>query len=219
MISVLFHGADGAVGELVGSPLYRMLPGHLAGLLAVVLLPVAVLLVRRRAGKGGEEAGRLTAGYRQLPAHERLAAWLLLVSAAVHLGLVFGGGHTVLGVLFALDAAALLVVVRRLLLGLRWRLLAGLLLTGSILAYAMTVMAAEPPDQVGLATKLVELAALGIVLMPRRPGSLCRLAGSSAIVSLVVATGLAAWLGAFAAAERARAGHHGAVPEPGRSCI
>jgi hypothetical protein len=142
--------------------------------------------------------------------------WTLLAAAAVHPGLVSGHGRPVLGLLLLLDAALLLVVLRRLLLGRPWRLAAALLLTGSVLAWAVAVVAAELPDQAGLATKLVELAALAVVLRPRRATRPRRLAASAATVGLVVLTGLAAWTGAFAAAERGRGdGHHGPAAAPG----
>lgn len=202
MTAVLMHAATD-VHSSVGSPLYRVLPHHVPGLVAGLLLPGALWLVLRRRAA------------RRLRADELFAAWLLLVSAGVHAGLVVGEEEPVLELLFALDAVALVVLTRRLLRGRSWRLPAGLLLSGSIVAYAVAVLADEPPDQVGLATKLVELAALAVVLTPRRPTRLRRFAASSATVSLVVVMGLAAWVGAFAAAERGGGGHHGAVPMPG----
>lgn len=202
MTPVLMHAAA-EVHSSIGSPLYRVIPQHVPGLVAGLLLPGALWFLLRRGNP------------RQLRADERFAAWLLLVSAAVHAGLVVGEERLVLELLFALDAVALVAVTRRLLRGRAWRLPAALLLSGSIVAYAVAVVADEPPDQVGLATKLVELAALGVVLTPRRATRPRRLAASSATVSLVVLTGLAAWVGAFAAADRSGGGHHGPMPMPG----
>jgi hypothetical protein len=213
---ILLHLDTAAHGpSTVGNPLYHVLPDHVPGLVAVAVLPVAVWLIGWLARQGGLAAA-VVAGYRPLPAHERFVAWMLLVSAAVHLGLALGAEPPMLGALFVLDAALLLGVLRRLLLGHRWRLAAALVLTGSVLAYVVAIVAAEPPDQAGLATKLVELAALAVALRPRRATRPRRLAASAATVSLVVVTGLAAWAGAFATAERGgHDGHHGPAPAPG----
>jgi hypothetical protein len=196
-------------GAAGGSPLYQVADGHAAGLAAVALVPVAIWLLRRR-------TDGLGAGYRALAANRRALVWLLMVTAAVHLGLVVDGHSPVLRVLFGLDAALLVEVTRRILLGLRWRRLAAVLLSGSLLAYAVVVVASEPPDQVGVATKLVEIAALALVLRPAKPTLVRRTLASAGTVALVVSMGLVAWIGAFAAAERgATDGHHGAVPMPG----
>jgi hypothetical protein len=205
----------GAAGPTLGSPLYRVLPDHLPGLLALGPGLLAVGLVRRRARAGGRLTSWLAGGYRALPADRRFLAWLLLATAAVHLGLVAGEPRPGLAVLFALDGLAFLEVVRRLLLGRRFRRWAALLLVGSILAYCIAVLADEPPDQVGVVTKLIEIAALALVMRPLRATLPRRLLASGATTFLVVATGLAVWAGAFAAASRAGGGHHGGAPEPG----
>lgn len=215
MNALLAHaGSSVADVEVVGSPLYRVLPDHMPGLLAAALVPIVFWLVRLRGRRGGRRTAPLLDGYRQLPANERFLTWLLGVSAAVHVGLVLGESEPALELLFALDAALLLIVARRLVLGRRYRLPAGLLLTGSIVAYAIAVIADEPPDQAGLATKLIELTALGLVLRPMRQTRPRQLLASAGTVSLIVVVGLAAWTGAFAAAERG-GGDHGAVPMPG----
>ena len=199
----------------IGSPLYRVVPHHAPALVAAALVPVALWLTARRGDTGGRIAAPLVDGYRRLPAQNRLLVWLLLVTAVVHVGLIPGEERPVLRLLFALDAAALLVVARRLVLGRRWRLLCALLLLGSVLAYGVAVVASEPPDQVGLATKIVELAALAVVLRPARPTRRRRLGASTATVALVLIAGVTAWAGAFAAASRGAHGHHGLAPAPG----
>ena len=98
------------------------------------------------------------------------------------------------------------------------------LLLGSIGAYWVSAIGGEPPDQVGLATKLGEILALAIVLRPapsRRWRKLRSIAGSVAIGLLVVLTATSSWVGAFrasAAEPGAVAGHHvhgGSVAPPG----
>ena len=153
----------------------------------------------------------------QAVAAHRFVLWLLTATAAIHAGLALGHEWSFLTVLFAADAVALAIVVRRIVLGRTWRLAAGALLLGGVLAYSVSLVAGHPPDQVGLATKLVELAALAVVLRPqRRPTAARTLVGSTTVVALVVVTGLAAWIGAFVASEAAADGSHhdGAMPFP-----
>ena len=94
-------------------------------------------------------------------------------------------------------------------------------LGGSIVAYWLA-MAGEPPDQLGLATKLGEILALAIVIRPAmRPRRLAPFARGLAICLLVIGTAATSWFGAFrasAAEPGAVAGHHvhaGSVPPPG----
>lgn len=205
----LHAGSAAELSGSVGSPLYRMLPDHLPGVIAVALVPAAVWVLSR-------SRSRLGIGYRGLPAHLRLLCWLLLTTAAVHLGLILGGHRPALQLVFVLDSAALLAVTRRLLLGGRWRRPAAALLAASILAYAVVSVQSEAPDQVGMATKLVEIAALAIVLRPRRSTRLRQALASTATVTLVVLTGLAGWLGAYKATERGGSeGHDGRAALPG----
>ncbi len=110
--------------------------------------------------------GAVVAGYDALAPLHRFAFWLLAATSAAHLGLALGHGGPGLRLLFLLDAVLLAEAARRLALGRRWRLLAGLLLSGSIVAYWAAVLGGEAPDQIGLAMKLVEITALAVVLRP-----------------------------------------------------
>jgi hypothetical protein len=210
--------ADGAAAlsqpAQEGSPLYSVLPEHLPGLLAVALVPLLAVILRWSGARGGARTSALVSGYRTLPSDERFLVWLVASTAAVHLGLIAGEWPRPIALAFLADALALLFVLRRLLLGGRWHRLARLVLFASIAAYAVSLVAGEPPDQAGLLTKLIELAALGIALGPQRDGALRRLASSAATVSSVLVVGVAAWLGAFVAAE-GEGGHHGNVAPPG----
>ena len=196
---------------MIGSPLYHVSAEHLAGVLALVALPIVVWLLRRK-------------GADRLAPIEWLLVGLLLGSAAIHVGLVVGNDHGFgIGMLFVADAALLIVIARRVLQGSRAGRLGAAVLLGSIVAYWLA-MVGEPPDQLGLVTKLGEILALAIVVRPA-PSARVRALGSVArglaICLLVVGTAASSWVGAFrasAAEPGAVAGHNvhsGSVPPPG----
>ena len=192
-----------------GSPLYQVGAEHLAGAVALIVVPIALWLLHRRS------AHRLTP-------IEWLLVGLLLGSAAIHVGLVIGNDHgPVVGLLFVVDAALLVVIARRVLRGSRPGRLGVAVLIGSIVAYWLA-MVSEPPDQLGLATKLGEILAVAIVIRPAvRPHTLVGFTRGLAICLLVIGTATTSWFGAFrasAAGPRAVAGQHGhagSVPPPG----
>ncbi len=205
-------------GRVIGSPLYSTLPEHAPALIAAALVPAGMWFVGRMASRGRPGPLRLVRGYQALPSSRRFLVWMLALTASIHAGLVVGHEPSFESLLFLADAVALFAVGRALVVGARWRLPAAIVLPASILAYAVASFGGSAPDQVGLATKLVELAALTIVLTPQRDRRLRRLAGSVAIVSLVLVTGMSAWAGAFiaAAGEGGRGAHgSGAAPAPG----
>jgi hypothetical protein len=194
---------------MIGNPLYALDPDHVLGLLLVPLLAVCGWLTLRYRPS-------LLGGYRRLPALYRLEAWLLAITAVVHVGLVFTHGEPLLEVLFVADAAWLLAVLRRLLLGRTWRRPTAIVLSLTIGAYWIAMLGGEPPDQVGLLSKLVELAALAIVLWPTSVARWRAVGGTAIIVTLVFATSLTTWLGAFRAAGGTEHAHvAGAIPPPG----
>jgi hypothetical protein len=206
-----------AAAEVVGSPMYDMAAEHGLAVAAVALLPVAAWLAR---AFGGPRVARVVAGYDSLPPLHAFAFWLLAVTAAVHLGLAVGHGGPGLRLLFLLDAILLAAAARRLAVGRSWRLPAGVLLMGSLASYWLALLGGEAPDQVGLATKFVEITALAIVLRPADARHRIRgWAASTATVGLVVVAASAAWIGAFAAAGGVTGHTHdhgaGAVPGPG----
>jgi len=211
-----------AVGPGGGNPLYGIDPDHAPAVIAALLLPVVVLGLQQLAAGGSRRAVAIRDGYLALRADRRLVAWVLAASAIVHLGLGFVHGEPGLRLAFLADAAVLGLATRGLLLGRRWRAMATLGLAGGIVAYGLTLIGGEAPDQVGIATKLVELLALGLVLRPRDGARIRGLAATAMTVALVVGIGLSAWVGAFrvSAVEDAVVmpgghGHGGAVPPPG----
>jgi hypothetical protein len=212
MTGTLAFLLDHALSPSVGNPLYRVVDEHVPALVAAALVAPGFWWVRRRARRGAPWASELARGYRALPATLRFTTWMLALSAAVHAGLAVGHPASGFTVLYLLAAAVMVAVVRRLFTGRPWRFRAALVLTTSILAYSITRWTGDPPDEVGLATKLVELAALAVVLTPEPGRRFRRLAGSAGVVSLVAVTGVSAWVGAFVAASGAGGGHHGSVP-------
>lgn len=216
MRPLLLHAEDlvrnAEPSSYVGSPMYEVIPEHEPALLAVALLAVGSWYLRRRIRKSGPQAVAWLGRYRALPLTHRFLVWLLAVSAAIHVGLVLGHEPSFYSVLYAADAALLIWITYRLLWGTRWRRWAALVLLGSIVGYAVSAIAGEPPDQVGMATKLVELTALAIVLRPASHRGGRTLLASTAIIVLFVFTAFAAWIGAFSSG----GGHHlGEVPGPG----
>jgi hypothetical protein len=94
----------------------------------------------------------------------------MVVSATIHIALApsHWSEDRPLAVLFAVDGVALTTVAigALLLRFLLWRVAAVVLLSAEIVAYAGYVVAGvEQLDAVGIATKLVELAVIGIVLV------------------------------------------------------
>lgn len=212
----LFHAEDlvrnAEPNTYVGSPMYDVIPEHEPAGLAVLLLVAAAWYLRRRSYKGSHRATARLEQYRALPITKRLLWWLLASSAAVHGGLVLGHEPSYYTALYAADAALLGWASYRLLSGSRWRRWAALVLLGSIIGYAVSAFAGEPPDQVGIATKLLELTALAIVLRPAPDRRARKLLSSTVVIGLFVFTALAAWVGAFSSG----GGHHlGEVPGPG----
>ena len=204
-LPVLFH-LDGASlpGARGGSPLYDVPPDHLPALLALGLLPLGALAIWVAAGRS-RRAARLRDGYRTLPPVHRLAAWLLSATAVIHLALL-GHHDGLLGVLMIVDGLLLGLAALLLLTGRRWRPLAGLLLVGSLAGWMAVTVDGHAPDQVGLVTKLIELAALAIVVTPVSGARVRGWLGTTAVLLTAVLISASAWVGAFVAAG---SGHHG----------
>ena len=130
---------------------------HAIGLFAGLgALPIAVVMLRFN------RAWRVATGT------VKAAAVLMLVTAAVHIALVPHHLHEepITSLLFVINGAMFIALAFA--TGWRhWRLASAALLVATILGYLVYVAGdLEGPDQVGLATKLVELTALGLVLVP-----------------------------------------------------
>ena len=209
----LIHDMVGGVAG--GSPLYDASPEHVAGIMALIALPVAFWLLRRQ-------------GLPALAPIEWLLVALLGASAALHAGLAVANADHGAGLrlLFLIDAAFLCLIARRVLTGARPGRLGSLVLVGSIVAYWMSTLRGEAPDQIGLVTKFGEILALAIIVQrsartgSRRAAAL-GFARGLAFVLLVIGTSATSWVGAFRASADgpgAVAGHHvhaGTVAAPG----
>ncbi len=191
-------------------------PQHVPALVAALLLPVVVLVVRRLrspsgsrpptdlghfSGTGAPESSKIAA----VGAVRLWAAWLLGTAAAVHLALPLGHHDgPVLTLAFLGSGAAYAWLAMRALEGRSWRLLSALLLIATLVSYLVVAgSGGEEPDQVGIATALVELAALGLCLVPTRepgrPRRFKRFVASSATIFATFAVGTTIWIGSFLA--------------------
>jgi hypothetical protein len=147
---------------------------HGIAIVALLYLPVAVtgvlLALEASARAGVPAAARLRSAFLDSSPGLRTAAFGMVVSATIHIALApsHWSEDRPLAVLFAVDGVALTTVAigALLLRFLLWRVAAVVLLSAEIVAYAGYVVAGvEQLDAVGIATKLVELAVIGIVLV------------------------------------------------------
>lgn len=149
---------------------------HLPALTALIYLPIAlvVFMLAVEAGRVGgvRLAVRFADGYRQAGSAAKLAALLMAMTGAMHLALVPGhlAEAPTLGVLFLLNGIALgIVVVAMFLVPNWWRPVAAALLAATVLTYAFYILTGrEDADAIGLFTKVIELAALGLVAFGSR---------------------------------------------------
>jgi hypothetical protein len=176
---------------------YGIAPDHVPALVAVLLLPVAWWWFRRYVHNGERSA--------QVPETTRWAAALLLTTAVVHLALPLGHSDSpVLTTGFLASGVAFAALARRAVVGRRWRAASALLLVATLAGYLIVIARAgrtpcpacptgEEPDQVGTATALVELAALGFCLLPVRRRWLRPLA-SAGLVMTTLLVGVVVWI-------------------------
>src|SRR5439155_1641020 len=106
---------------------------------------------------------------RTVPGTAQAAAVLMAVSGAIHLGLVSTHlEEPITSALFLMNGVAY-VALSQAFTWRWWRLASSALLTSTILGYLLYIaLGFDTPDQVALATKLIELVALGLVLVPVR---------------------------------------------------
>ncbi len=187
--------------------MYDIAPDHAIGLVAGLLaLPFGVVAIR------------LSPIHRHAPGTVQIACVLMALTGIIHLALIPDhlGSDPLTSFLFLGNAAAFLALAAmprwR-----WWRFGSVALLVVTILAYLFYIDARfEAPDQVGLATKLIELTALGMVLVPvrgerpmrDRPWYWALLA--SGLPALLVLSGGTVWLQSLAHPD-ARHVHAGAI--------
>lgn len=186
-------------------------PMHMPALIAAMLLPVVVFLVRRvrtpviHSATGSAETAAVQPPRYNPGTVRTWAAWLLGIAAAVHLALPLGHfDGPLLTIAFVGSGAAYAWLAIRAYEGRTWRLWSALLLVATVIAYlVVSATGGEEPDQVGIATALVELVALGLCLVPSRepgrPRRFKRFAGSVGTITFTFIVGTVVWVSSFAA--------------------
>lgn len=199
-------------------------PAHAAGVVgAVVALSAWFMgsrLVRLLAFLRLTFARRLVDRCRGTPGTVRAAALLMAVSSGIHAGLVIGHGEAqpASSALFLADSVALgAVAFAAFFAPVWWRRVSAGLLALTITAYLVYLVGAqEGPDQVGIASKLVEVCALGLLLVPSagegrgRHQRLRWAAVAAGVPVLTLVTGITVW-GVDLAHPDAQHRHPGAV--------
>ena len=139
--------------------MFDIAPDHAVGLYAGLLaLPFAVLALKFRHAAASRVPGTVLG-----------ASVLMATSGAIHLGLVWTHlEEGVTAVLFVLNGIAYLAL-SQLFTWRWWRPASAALIAGTLLGYLVyIVLGFDGPDQVAIATKLIELLALALVLVPVR---------------------------------------------------
>jgi hypothetical protein len=138
--------------------MFDIAPDHAIGLYAGLLaLPIALIALR------------LMPARRSVPGTVQAAAVLMTMAGAIHLGLVSTHlEEPITAALFVGNGVAYIAVAAAFAWK-WWRPAASALLIATLLGYLVFIAAGfDKPDQVALATKLLELTALGLVLVPVR---------------------------------------------------
>src|SRR5712692_8860552 len=188
--------------------------GAAIALLAFLWLVVRVLpvLANRRVGW----AAALLDTYRATSAITKLAAVLMLVSGVIHLVLI-PSHEGITGALFVINGLGFIVLGVAALFTSWWRRPAVFWLVATIVAYVVWVIAGwETPDQIGIACKLIELVALGLILRLAQPGRRTwprRIWRAVAFPLMACVATLGIWVGGLAHPDALHA-HAGAILQP-----
>jgi hypothetical protein len=136
--------------------MFDIAPDHAIGLYAGLLaLPLALLAIRLRPSR------------RRVPGTVLAASVLMAVAGAIHLGLISTHRNEPLTALLFLMNGTGYVVLSFAFTWRWWRVASASLLVATLVGYlAYIAIGFDSPDQVALATKLIELTALGLVLVP-----------------------------------------------------
>src|SRR5437879_642963 len=153
--------------------MYDVATDHAGGLTAAFLLLLFVFAfgrgLRFMAGRRVAWVVRVTQAYDAAPSITKLAAALMLLTGGIHLALV-PGHEGITGMLFVIDGLGFIGFAIAAFMTTWWRRPAALWLVATILAYLVWVIAGwETPDQVGIACKLIELVALGLLMRLANP--------------------------------------------------
>jgi hypothetical protein len=138
--------------------MFDISPDHAIGLYAGLLaLPVALIVMWLRPARNS------------VPGTVQAASVLMTVSGAIHLGLISTHlGERLTAVLFILNGIAY-IGLAQMFTWRWWRPAAAALVLATIFGYlGFIALGFDTPDQVALATKLLELITLGLILVPVR---------------------------------------------------
>lgn len=171
-------------------------PDHIPALLAPFVLLSARVLGPRLVTPDRSATADLSG----TPLPTKVFTGLMMVSATVHVALPLGHhDNLVLAAAFLGSGVAYAWLGYRALNGRRYRLLSVLLILATLVAYLSLVLSGrEAPDQVGIATALVELGALALCLVTEKPRRVRKVFGSLAFLLVTLLTGALTWGGALA---------------------
>jgi hypothetical protein len=201
--------------------MYDVAAAHAPALMAAILL-VAFCWVFLRAlrelarRRWLDSAVVFVAAYEAVSPVTRLAAALMLASGAIHLTLV--PGHAgITGALFIIDGLGFIALGVAPFLVSWWRRPAIFWLLATIVAYIVWVVAGwETPDQVGIACKLIELVALGLVMRLKNPTRRTwprRIWRATAFPLIAIGSTFGIWVGGLVHPDALHA-HAGALLQP-----
>jgi hypothetical protein len=180
-------------------------PDHWPALMAAILLPVGIWVVRRLRGPLSMTGPGPQPAREPLSLLDKWIAVLLAVTAVVHLALPLGHhDEPVLLIGFVGSGVAWAWLAMRVVERKRYRLMAIGLAVATLIGYLVIVGGGnEEADQVGIATALDELAIIAFCMVPtRRPGRprrFARFAASGGTIFVVVVVGAVIWIGSFLA--------------------
>jgi hypothetical protein len=203
------------IGEYVGNPLFTVVDEHVVAAALLVLAPlviwIAVRFIRMLAGRGVGFAAKCVDAFASASLVRRIATISLWYSAGIHALLIVTHEPGIYSVLYGVGAVLLSLAGWWAVRGRRSRWVVAFTV-GSIMTYWLL---GAPADQLGLATKLLELFALGLLAFPSgEPTGRMRRLAPAGLAVLIAFTGVAAWIGAFATVG-ADGGHHGGeYPDP-----
>jgi hypothetical protein len=138
--------------------MFDIAPDHAIGLYAgLAALPLALIAIRLRPAR------------RRVPGTMLGASVLLAMAGAIHLALISTHRQEPLTMLLFLVNGSGYIALSLAFTWRWWRLASASLLVATLLGYVVWIaIGLDSPDQVALATKLLELTALGLVLVPAR---------------------------------------------------
>src|SRR5216684_713079 len=138
--------------------MFDIAPDHAIGLYAGLLaLPLALIAIRLRPGRRG------------VPGTVLGASVLMAMAGAIHLALISTHRTEPLTAWLFLANGTSYIALSFAFTWRWWRLASGSLLIATLIGYLIWIaIGLDSPDQVALATKLLELTALGLVLVPVR---------------------------------------------------